>query len=570
MMARQTGDHARAEALLRDALDADAGDREARLGLATSLEERGRLAEAARQYEILVAEGPEDAVIRASLGHVLGRLGRLAEAADHLRAAVLADPASATALETLGAVLAEMGRSGEAEAVLGRALALDPTLADAHNHLGNALHLLGRHGEAIASYRRALVARPDFAAAHSNLIYTLSLDPTAGPETHRVERAAWWRAHGERHAEEAARPHDNARKPEKRLRVGYVSGHFRRESAAMSFAPILLAHDPAAVEWICYSGTERQDDVTELLRAKASLWRDTAALDDPACAELVRADGVDILVDLAGHMYGNRLTLFARRPAPVQVTAWGEATGTGLRTIDALFSDPVHIPQAERCFHVERIVDLPCHIHYGRPAATPKIEARPEDGNLVFGSLNRMAKLGDDTLELWRGLLAALPQARLLLKDPAFGEASARDFVRARLGADARVEFRGASSQAEHLATYNDIDVALDPTPQNGGVTTYEALWMGTPVVALAGRTPPGRTSAAILAAAGLGHLVASDAADYLAKARRAAGDRHALEGLREEIPRRLAKTALGDPALYARAVEARYRELWRDYCSSR
>jgi len=568
--ARKQGDRKRAESLLRDALDSNDADRDARLGLATLLEEGGNLDEAAQHYGLLVAAEPANALAQASLGHVWARIGRHHQALDILRRAADADPSSASTLATLGAVLSEHGQAAEAIDILHRSIALDPVQADAHNHLGNAMHLLGRQREAIESYRQALKIKPDYASAHSNLIYTLSLDPDAGIEAHHAERAAWWLAFGAPYAEEAARPHSVDRGPDRALRVGYVSGHFRRESAAMSFMPILLAHDPKAVTWIGYSGTTQQDDVTERLKLAASEWCDTVGLDDAALAERIRADRIDILVDLAGHMYGNRLPVFARRPAPVQVSAWGEATGTGLRTMDALLSDPIHIPAAERPSYVEAIVDLPCHIHYARPATTPDIVTRPPGAAWVFGSLNRMAKLGEPTLALWRRVLEAVPAARLLLKDTAFSDAAARAFVTARLGHAERIEFRGASSHGEHLAAYNDIDVALDPTPQNGGVTTYEALWMGTPVVALAGRTPASRTSAAILTAAGCADWVASDAEHYVAIATGLIGDRPRLALASTGLPASLAASPLGDAKLYVSAVEARYRELWRAYLARR
>jgi predicted O-linked N-acetylglucosamine transferase (SPINDLY family) len=570
MQARAKGDRPRAEALLRDALHADEADKAAQVALGVLCEESGRLGEAAERYERALALDPADAVIGASLGHVLARLGRFERALDVLRAAAAADPSSADTLASLGGALGEVGRAGEAVEILHRALAIAPAHAEALNGLGNALHLLGRPGEAIEAYRAAVAARPNFASAHSNLIYTLSLVPAADAAAHRAERDAWWAAHGAGHAAEAARSHDLDRDPDRRLRVGYVSGHFRRESAAMSFAPVLFAHDPNAVEWICYSGTEREDDLTAAFRGAAGLWRETAGLDDAAMAAQIRQDRIDILVDLAGHMYGNRLPVFARKPAPVQISAWGEPTGTGLRNMDALFSDPVHIPEIARRHFAETIVDLPCHIHYSRPPAAPPARLSPRDGPFVFGSLNRMAKLGARTLALWRRVLDALPEARLLLKDRAFDEASARAHVLGQLGHAERVEFRGGSPQAAHLAAYDDIDLALDPTPQNGGVTTYEGLWLGVPAVALLGGTPASRTSAAILTAAELGEFVAESEDGYVALARGWAGRRERLRALRGRIPATLAAGPLGDAKLYARAVEARYRDLWRAFAVMR
>jgi predicted O-linked N-acetylglucosamine transferase (SPINDLY family) len=568
MRARADGDRARAESLLREALDSDETEKAAQVALGVLCEESGRLGEAVERYERAYALDPADAVVGASLGHVLARLGRFDRALGILRAAAEADPKSADTLASLGGALSEAGRSVEAVEVLRRALALAPDHADALNGLGNALHLLGRPGEAIDAYRAAVAAKPDFAAAHSNLIYTLSLDPRADAKAHQAEREAWWLAHGAAHAAEAARPHALDRDPDRRLRIGYVSGHFRRESAANSFAPVLFAHDPGAVELAFYSGTERTDDLTAAFRGAASLWRETAGLDDAALAQLIRGDRVDILVDLAGHMYGNRLPVFARKPAPIQISAWGEPTGTGLRTMDALFSDPVHIPKEVRRLFAETVVDLPCHIHYARPPAAPPVSDRSRHGDFVFGSLNRMAKLGERTLALWRRVLDAVPKSRLLLKDTAFDEPTARAQILAVLGHPERVDFKGGTSQAEHLAAYAGIDLALDPTPQNGGVTTFEALWMGIPAIALLGSTPASRTSAAILSAAGLGDLVAATEDAYVALAKDAATVRERLVSVGRRMPAALAASPPGNSALYARAVEAEYRRLWRAWAS--
>jgi len=302
-------------------------------------------------------------------------------------------------------------------------------------------------------------------------------------------------------------------------------------------------------------------------------WRPVSALSDEALAAQIRADRVDILVDLSGHSEGNRLLVFARKPAPVQVTAWGHATGTGMPAIDYFFSDAVSVPQSARPLFAETVYDLPCVIGFEAPGDAPPVAELPAltakmAGRITFGCLNRFSKVTPAALELWARIVKAVPGSRLLLKDGALDEPALRERVRAdlaRLGlAPERVELRGATSRREHILGYSEVDIALDPFPQNGGITTWEALWMGVPVVAKLGASIPSRLSGAILVACGLREWAVESDEAYVAAAVGAASDLAALAQLRGGMRERILATPAGNPLRYAQAVEEAYRAFWK------
>ncbi|MEO5374277.1 MAG: acetylglucosamine transferase, partial [Alphaproteobacteria bacterium] len=304
-----------------------------------------------------------------------------------------------------------------------------------------------------------------------------------------------------------------------------------------------------------------------------SLWRHTVGVSDEDMAEQIRRDGIDILVDLSGHTIGNRLAVFVHKPAPVQITAWGHAEGTGIPTIDAFLADSVVVPESERSFFAETVIDLPCFLPYAPPGYAADVAALPalSAGVFTFGCFNRLDKFSEDALALWARVLAAVPGSQLLLKDSQLGGAEnqrrvAATFATHGISGD-RLAFLGASPHPEHLATFARVDVALDPFPQNGGTSTFEALWHGVPVVTLRGRTPAGRAGDAINSALGLNEFAARTQDEYVAIAARAAADLPRLAALRAGLRHRMTSSPLGNSAAYTRAVEVIYRDLWRGWC---
>lgn len=576
---RQLGDENEALTLYRRAIAARPDFADAHNALGAALMAGGDTRAAIASYGAALNARPDYAQAHNNLGNALANVGETAAALKHLREATRLAPQFAEAWNNLGHVTQDAGRLVEAEACFRRAVDVAPDLALAWNNLGGAILNTGRIGEAIACFRRAVDTDLTFSVAHSNLIFALdfSLDPlqNGGFIAHQAERRRWFDLHG-RALRQTATPYRNNPDPDRRLRIGYVSADFHRHSASACFGPVIRHHDRSQVDAICYASGTVQDSVTESIRAAATSWHEIGNVPDEALAERIRADGIDILVDLSGHSAGNRLLTFARKPAPVQVTAWGHATSTGLETMDYLFADPVVLPTAQRRLFVEAVYDLPCFITFEAPDDAPAVEPRSSENNVscTFGCLNKLAKVTDSVLALWAQILAAVPDSRLLLKDGALGDAAVRSLmleraVRYGIAAD-RLTLRGRTPHHEHLQAYSEVDIALDPFPQNGGISTYEALWMGVPVVALLGRSIASRVAAAVLSATGLPEWIASDELGYvdiaIARARDVAGLRRSRGRLRDQV----SGSAAGDPVRYTRAVEDAYRTIWRRWCRER
>lgn len=507
-----------------------------------------------------------------NLGNALAGLGRYEHAIASFDRALELAPRYSEALINRGHVFRELKRPIDALSSYSRALQIDPQNADALNSRGVAESDLGRHEEALTSFNEALAVKPEFAMAHSNRIFTLDFVPHFEFLQHQEARHGWWRMHGKDLAGETS-SYPNSRLLSRKLVLGYVSADFRQHSAASTFKPVLSSHDRESFAVVCYSGVVIEDDLTRDFRRFADKWRAVQGMTDEALATQIRADEVDILIDLSGHSAGNRLPVFARKPAPIQVTAWGHATGTGLPTIDYLFSDPVAVPKTVRGLFAEKIYDLPCLVTFDAPSDAPPVSELPATsrGVVTFGCFNRFNKVSPAVLDSWARILRLVPGARLLLKDVALDDPSLRDSVLrslARHGIDAdRIELRGRSSRHDHLDAFKNVDIALDPFPQNGGVSTWEALWMGVPVVAKLGNSLPSRLSGAILSALGLTDWIAKDAEDYVALAVRKASNLDGIAVLRKQLRQRIAASPAGNAMLYARAVEDAYRAMWHRWC---
>ena len=561
-----------AAACYRRALALAPGYVDAHNNLGNVLLSQGRAEEAIACFRRATALEPGLAVAHFNLGNALAARDALGALQSYRRVLAL-QPDNVETLNNIAALLRRLGQPSAAAGHLRRALALRPDHAPAHANLAAALIELGETEDAMAHSRRAVELDPGNATVHSDLIFNLNFDVRADTAAQQAERRRWAARHADALSPQAPpRPRDPD--PERRLKVGYVSAHFRAYAATFAFGGVLLNHDPKAVEVFCYSDTRDADDLTGLFRARADHWRETSGMSDEAVAVLVRRDGIDILVDLVGHMGGNRLLVFARKPAPVQITAWGEPTGTGLRTMDYLFADPVLVPPAERPLLAERVIDLPAALGFWTPETLPAPGPLPAltNGHVTFGSFNRRAKVTDTTLACWARVMRDLPDARLVLKNKAYGDAVESGALRAALestGIDpGRVTVLGQTARAEHFAAYRDIDIALDPFPHGGGMTTLDALAMGVPVVTRPGNTISSRLAASCLAALGLTNWIADGAETYAALAVAMARDLDALAALRRDLPGRLAASAQGDPMRYARAVELAYREAWRRCCA--
>jgi protein O-GlcNAc transferase len=513
-----------------------------------------------------VALRPEAAVARNNLGQVLERLGRDDEAVRCYEAAIGLDPTYAEAHNNLGYLRARQDRLTDAEAFYRKAIELDGRYAEPHANRGNLLKDRGELDAAIGSYRRAIELRPDLSALHSNLLLALHYHPDASPADLLREHLSW----AERHVAPLVtgrRPHDNEPEANRRLRVGYVSPDFREHPVARFILPLFREHDRRQVEVFAYSDVTTPDPVTGLVRERVDSWRDVTRLGDEQLADAVRADKIDILVDLAAHSGHNRLLMFARKPAPVQITYLAYCSTTGVDAIDYRVTDRFLDPPGEPEHYTETSLRLPhCFWCYSvPPLGRPATQRRA--GPPTFGCLNNFAKVSDFTLGLWMRLLRRVPEARLLLyaRTEAHRDRVRRAFREAGVE-ESRAAFVGRQSLAQYLGTYGEIDVALDPHPYGGGTTTCDALWMGVPVVSLAGRTAVSRAGSTLLGNVGLEHLVAHSEEQYVELAAGLIRDA-GLAASRRELRERIESSPVMDAPQFGRDFEAALRYAWRAWC---
>ena len=548
---------------------------EAHSNLGNALRDKGSPDEAIAACRRAIALRPDFADAHGNLGNALRDHGDPDGAISAYRRAILLKPDFADAHSNLGAALTETGDPAAAIAACRRALQIQPNLAAAHNNLGIALAEAGQLHEAIAAYRRALHLKPDFAEAHSNLLYHMHCPPASDAEGLFREHCRWAEIHA-RPLENHGGPHANDRNPERRLRIGFVSPDFRNHPVAFFLEGLLCACDPSQLEVFCYANLGRGDEVTERLRKHVHAWRNIVGLKDAEAAALVRQDGIDILIDLAGHTAGNRLLLFARKAAPVQVTFLGYCDTTGMNAVDYRLTDHHADPAgATEPLHTERLVRLPRTAWCFRPLEpSPEVTPLPalSSGHIIFGCFNARRKVTDEALSLWSRLLNEVPGSRMLLKGSGYSGSSVQEHIRATLAsagiAPERVEFLGRTPKvAEHLAAYRHMDIALDTFPYSGTTTTCDALWMGVPVVTLAGRTHASRVGVSLLTNAGLTDLIAATADDYIRIAMQLASDVRRLTRLRSGLRDRLKTSPLMDASSYARAMEQAFRGMWRAWC---
>ena len=538
-------------------------------------------AEAAREFAHLAAESFN------GFGVISWRQNQAEKAETAYREALSLEPKNISALNNLALVLGVDGRYTEAAELLRQAIEVYPEFAEAHGNLSGVLLRRGELDAALAAIHEAAALKSDFKSAISgftrarlmHLIYKADVPARAIFEAHRD-----WGLHFA--AEQSGKkgqpaPFLNTREPERRLRIGYLSPDFREHSVNYFFEPLLSNHDLAAVETYCYSNVEKPDDVTQRLQGLAQHWRHVFELDDDALRGQIRADGIDILVELAGHTGNNRLPALLPKPAPIIVTWLGYPATTGLPTVDYRFTDSEADPPGESDeLHTETLIRLDDgFLCYRPPAVAPAVAPAPslDRGFVTFGSFNNPAKLTDEGIAVWSRILREIPTARLLIKGvnfetPEFRETKLRfrdGFARAGI-AESRVELRGhTATTAEHLGTYAEVDIGLDPFPYNGTTTTCEALWMGVPVVVLEGDHHAARVGVSILTRIGLTELIAETPERYIEMALALARDPGRLVSLRAGMRERMAASPLRDEPGFARRFEATLRALWRRWCQS-
>jgi predicted O-linked N-acetylglucosamine transferase (SPINDLY family) len=564
------GKPAEVEASLRQAVRLKPDHAEAHLNLGVALAQQEKLEEAAASFRQAVRLSPDSALAHCNLGNALREQGQPEEAIASLREALRLQPESPEAHNNLGLAFQVQGKLDEAAASYQRALGCKPGFAEAYQNLGNVLKDLSRLDEAIAAFRTALGLKPN-PRLHSSLLWILKLHPNVDARAIYEESRRWNQQHAEP-LETSVRPHANDPNPQRRLRIGYVSPDFCEHSCSFFTIPLLSNHDHQQCEIYCYADVKSPDSFTDRLRHCADVWRSIAGLSDDQVAELIRSDQIDILVDLAMHTSNNRLLVFARKPAPVQV-AWLAYPGTtGLSAIDYRLTDPYFDPPGlfDDCCSEESVRLPETFWCYDPLTDQPPVNPLPalESGVITFGCLNNFDKVNEAVLSLWAQVLRAVPRSRLLLLAP---QGQARLRVLAQLDkegiATERVEFADRMPKPHYLKMYQRMDLCLDPFPCNGGTTTLDAFWMGVPTITLVGQTLVGRAGWSLVCNLGLKELAAETPEQYVALAVQLAGDPPRLDELRRTMRQRMRQSPLMDANRFARNMEQAYRQMWRRWC---
>jgi predicted O-linked N-acetylglucosamine transferase (SPINDLY family)/predicted SAM-dependent methyltransferase len=560
---QEAGRIAEAKAAYQRALELQPGHAKALNNLGSVLETLGDTAAAARCYDDALRADPSLAIAYSNRGN-LHKADDPAAAERDLARAIELVPGQAEWHANLGDCLSLQWKLDEAVAQHQAAIAIAPQTARFHFSLGHTLVRLGELETGEAALRKALELSPTLQDAHSTLLFALHYRQGNRPEVLRAAHERWASSLESTPAAVFAARRDGP------LRIGYVSSDFRGHAVALFLAPLLSSHDRAAFRIYAYSTSAQSDDVTPRLREMCDEWRDIAALPDDVVAQRIRDDGIDVLVDLAGHTAGGRLSLFARKPAPVQVSWLGYPGTTGLRAIDYRFTDAQADPEGEADAHAtEKLWRLPQGFLCFSPAADVPVVDLPaaKSGHVTFGSFNNLAKVGPEVLSTWAELLRRLPQARMILKAHALRSPRARRRVLDAFAAAGVDESRLVLLEAErlvegHLQRYGEVDIALDTFPYTGTTTTCEALWMGVPVVSLRGNSHVSRVGASLLWHAGLAELIAGSREQYLDIAQSLATDLPRLREMRQALRGRLMRSSVMDRAGFARSVEAAFREM--------
>ena len=555
----------------RNAVDLLPNDAEAHFNLAYGLQLQGRLIDAVEQYIKALQIKPDHADAYNNLGNALKMLGRLEEAEIFCRQAIAIQPDMANAHNNLGNVLQERGQWSQAQLSYREALKYKPDWAEAYNNLAISLQYQGLLDEAHACFRKVLQNRPDWSAAHSNLLYCLSHDVMLDPQALYAEHLAF--------AEQVETPlraswpaHGNDKDPNRQLQVGIVSGDLYNHAIASFLEPVIKhLHASSELSLHAYYTHIAKDAVTERLHTCFSHWHDVPKLGDAELADKIRADGIDILIDLSGHTGHNRLPTFARKPAPVQATWMGFPGTTGLQAMDYYIGTPAAVPPGLEWQLTEKPVFLPASAPFRPDPLAPAVNALPalSNGYITFASFNRPSKLSASVIALWSMLLNRLPSARLLLAATPKDHHTAMIESFAQYGVESdRLFFAPRTTMEAYLAQHHHADICLDTFPYAGGTTSLHALWMGLPTLTLAGETVPSRTGAIVMDQVGLDQFIATSIEDFVEKGVYWAEHIDELAALRASMRERFAASPSGQPELIAAHLQTALRTMWQRWCN--
>ena len=550
---------------------------EAYSNLGNILRDQGELARAIINFKHSLKIDPDISETHNNLGNALRDQGAVAAAIDSYRKAIALTANYASSHNNLGIALQDQGKLGESATHLQKAIAIKPDYPEAHNNLGNVLTDQGRFNEAITSYDTALKIKPDYAEANSNLLLVLHY----GNHTlqHIFNQHKKWYANQVKHLSTTMFNHQNQKgdNPDKKLRIGFVSGDFRKHSVSYFLQELFIFHNRENFTFFCYSNSHQIDAVSKLLQESVEGWQKIAGKDDQTVLEMIQGDEIDILVDLSGHTKNNRLTVFARKPAPIQVTYLGYPDSTGLATMDYRITDPIADPPGiSDQYSSEKLLRLPrCFLCYTPPENAPNIATLPmqTNGYVTFVSFNNLAKISAEVIVVWARILNAVPGSKLIIKNNSLACAAVkRDylelFANESIAADRLLLLPRTDKTEEHLATYNRADIGLDPFPYHGTTTTCEALWMGVPVVVLRGDRHVSRVGVSLLSCTGLAELICNDVDAYVELAVALAQDSAKLAKLRSGMRSRIEKSPLCDSRGFAHEMEQAFYGMWQEWCS--
>lgn len=529
----------------------------------------GFLEQAIECYQKALQIAPKYAGAHNNLGIVYQRQGHLQLAIKHFQEAISQEQTKAEWFSNLATALMESGQVTQAINFYKEALKVLPDYAPLHSNLGNAYERRGDFSKAIVHYQQSLKLNPDLFWVHSNLLFCLRAQPQL-TATQRFEHFLMWNKQHAQPISSTQEPLSFEAPPDKPvLRIGYVSGDFRNHSASSTIGLLLANHKHQSFEVYAYVEVTHEDNTTKELKQMVDYWRITIGKSNQEVAKIIEKDKIDILIDLAGHTANHRLLTFAYRPAPIQVTGLGFGDTTGMQAIDYRFSDR-WISEPVTCqFNSEKVIYLDSLMRWKPPEWHLPNSPLPmlKNGYLTLGCGNSLFKLNSEVISLWADVLKALPEAKLYLKKPEFNdpqtcESYLKKFQQLGIASN-QVQLFGRTSQQEHFAFYSQLDIALDPFPYNGGITSCEVLWMGVPVLTLKTGI---QSSVSILANLGLEEWIADTKVQFIEKVLSMASRPDDLMQLREQLRTKLLSSAICDGAGFTRQIEDAYRMMWRLY----
>lgn len=563
---RDLGEMDQALAAYRRAAHLQPGYAEALYNVGNALKERRDLDDAITAFDQAIKIRPGYFQAHNNLGETYRDQRKPVQAIACFERVLALQPTHAGACNNLALAFADQGKLDEAVTACRRAIALNPQFARAFNNLGNLLKDQGLLDEALAGYRRAILLEPSNPQFASNLIYFLEFHPAFDARSIAVEQQQWNTRHSQPLAAHVT-PHES--RVNRRLRIGYVSPDFYDHAQSFFTVPLLANHDHQEVEIFCYSSVKRPDAITQQIASYADHWRDVHLLDDAAVDRLIRADGIDVLVDFTMHMAGNRLGVFARKPAPVQVTWLAYPASTGLTAIDYRLSDPyLDPPEIDESLYSEKTIRLPDSFWCYDPLSGREIPVNTlpaaEPGVVTFGCLNNFCKINIGVLNAWAQVMREVHNSRLLLLAPIGSHRQhALDLLQHQGIDSSRIEFVPHQSRADYLKTYHRIDLGLDTFPYNGHTTSLDSLWMGVPVVTLVGNRPVSRAGWCQLSNLGLTQLAGDTPEQFVSIAVSLAKDLTRLSTLRSTLRERIEKSPLMDGKRFARNVEVAFGRMF-------